>query len=347
MTAADSVFLKACRREPTPYTPIWLMRQAGRYQPEYRAIREKVSFVELCKRPDLACEVTVLAVDQLGVDAAIIFADILLILEPLGIGFEFTKGEGPSILEPLRGGKDVDRVADSIDPAASLDYVMSAIRMTRRELDSRGVPLIGFSGAPFTLASYAIEGGGSRDYHHTKSLMYSDEGAWTTLMDRLARAVGAYLNAQIDAGAQAVQLFDSWVGCLSAADYARYVQPHVRTVFEAIGDRVPAIHFGQGNPELLPAIRDAGGHVVSVDWRIDLARAWERVGHDRAIQGNLDPVSILAPREVMLSRARAVLDAAGGRPGHVFNLGHGILQYSSVDQVKALVDFVHEASERR
>ncbi len=344
-TGDDSVFLKACRREPTPFTPIWLMRQAGRYQPEYRAIREKVSFVELCRRPDLACEVTVLAVDQLGVDAAIIFADILLILEPLGIGFEFTKGEGPSIPSPLRTSADVDRVAESIDPAASLDYVMEAIRRTRRELDTRKIPLIGFSGAPFTLASYAIEGGGSRDYHHTKSLMYSDEGAWTTLMDRLARAVGAYLNAQIDAGAQAVQLFDSWVGCLSAADYVRYVQPHVRTVFEMIGGRVPTIHFGQGNPELLPAIRDAGGDVISVDWRIDLARAWERIG-PRGIQGNLDPISILAPREVMLERARAVLDAAGGRPGHVFNLGHGILQYSSVDQVKALVDFVHEASAR-
>lgn len=347
MPSADSVFLKACRREPTPFTPIWLMRQAGRYQPEYRAIREKVSFVELCKRPDLACEVTVLAVDQLGVDAAIIFADILLILEPLGIGFEFTKGEGPSIGEPLRTTADIDRVADSIDPAASLDYVMDAIRMTRRELDTRKVPLIGFSGAPFTLASYAIEGGGSRDYHHTKSLMYSDEGAWNTLMDRFARAVGAYLNAQIDAGAQAVQLFDSWVGCLSPSDYVRYVQPHVRTVFAAIGDRVPAIHFGQGNAELLPAIRDAGGHVISVDWRIELSRAWERVGHDRAIQGNLDPISILAPREVMTSRAQAVLDEAAGRPGHVFNLGHGILQYSKVDQVRALVDFVHEASERR
>ncbi|HEY8428403.1 MAG TPA: uroporphyrinogen decarboxylase [Sandaracinaceae bacterium] len=347
MTAADSVFLKACRREPTPYTPIWLMRQAGRYQPEYRAIRAKVSFLELCKSPDLACEVTVLAVDQLGVDAAIIFADILLLLEPLGIGFEFTKGEGPSIASPLRTAADVDRVAESIDPAASLDYVMEAIRRTRRELDARKVPLIGFSGAPFTLASYAIEGGGSRDYQHTKSFMYSDEGAWRELMQRLARAVGAYLNAQIDAGAQAVQLFDSWVGCLSPADYVRYVQPYVRTVIEAVKGRVPVIHFGQGNPELLGAIRDAGGDVISVDWRIDLGRAWERIGHDRAVQGNLDPVSLLAPRDVMLSRAREVLDAAAGRPGHVFNLGHGILQSSSVDQVKALVDFVHEASERR
>ncbi len=345
MSETDSVFLKACRREPTPYTPIWLMRQAGRYQPEYRAIREKVSFIELCHRSELACEVTVKAVDQLGVDAAIIFADILLILEPLGIGFEFTKGDGPRISTPVRTTADVDRVSTEVDPNASLGYVMESIRLTRRELAGK-VPLIGFSGAPFTLASYAIEGGGSRDYHHTKTLMYSDEGAWNTLLDRLARAIGAYLNAQIDAGAQAVQLFDSWAGCLSAADYIRYVQPHVRTVFEAIGDRVPAIHFGQGNPELYPALRDAGGHVISVDWRVPLGTAWERLGEGVGIQGNLDPVSILGPREVMLERAQAVLDEAGGRPGHIFNLGHGILQYSSVEQVQALVDFVHEASER-
>lgn len=342
----DSAFLRACRREPTSFTPIWLMRQAGRYQPEYRALREKVSFIELCQRSDLACEVTVKAVEQLGVDAAIIFADILLILAPLGIGFEFTKGDGPHIASPIREPRDVDRVSTAVDPSASLGYVMESIRLTRRALAGK-VPLIGFSGAPFTLASYAIEGGGSRDYHHTKKLMYSDEGAWNTLLDRLARAVGAYLNAQIDAGAQAVQLFDSWVGCLSSDDYVRYVQPHVRTVFEAIGDRVPAIHFGQGNPELYPAMRDAGGHVISIDWRTRLGATWQRLGHDVAIQGNLDPVSILAPRSVMLERAKAVLDEAAGRPGHVFNLGHGILQYSSVDQVKALVDYVHEASERR
>lgn len=345
MSAADSVFLRACRREPTPYTPIWLMRQAGRYQPEYRALREKVSFVELCKTPALACEVTVKAVDQLGVDAAILFADILLILEPLGVGFEFTKGEGPHIEHTIRTRADVDRVADEIDAASSLGYVMETVRLVRRELASRAIPLIGFSGAPFTLASYAIEGGGSRDYRHTKELMYSDEGAWNALMEKLSRAIAGYLSAQIDAGAQAVQLFDSWVGALSADDYARYVQPHVRGIFEAIGDRVPAIHFGQGNPELYPAMRAAGGHVIGVDWRAPLGAMWGRLG-DVAIQGNLDPVSILAPREVMFERAKAVLDEAGGRPGHVFNLGHGVLQFSSVDQVKALVDYVHETSAR-
>lgn len=345
MNEADSVFLKACRREPTPYTPIWLMRQAGRYQPSYRALREKVSFVELCRRSDLACEVTVKAIDDIGADAAIIFADILLVLEPLGVGFEFTKGDGPHIASPLRTPADIDRVATDVDAAESLSYVMESIRLTVRDLNGR-VPVIGFSGAPFTLASYAIEGGGSRDYHHTKTLMYSDEGAWNELMARLSRCVAGYLNAQIDAGAQAVQLFDSWVGCLSVSDYERYVQPHVRGIFEALGDRVPVIHFGQGNPELLPALRAAGGHVLGADWRVRLDTAWDRVGHDVGIQGNLDPVSILAPREVMFERAKAVLDQAGGRPGHVFNLGHGILQWSTVDQVKALVDYVHEASAR-
>jgi uroporphyrinogen decarboxylase len=342
---SDSVFLRACRREPTPHTPIWLMRQAGRYQPEYRAIREKVGFVELCKTPELACEVTVHAVRQLGVDAAILFADILLVLEPLGVGFTFEKGEGPHIERPLRTAADIDRVAPSIDAASELSYVMDTVRLVRRELGSE-TPLIGFSGAPFTLASYAIEGGGSRDYHHTKQLMYSDEGAWNELMSRLSRAITAYLSAQIDAGAQAVQLFDSWVGCLGPADYARYVQPHVRAIFDALGDRVPAIHFGQGNPELYPLMRDAGGDVISIDWRAPLGRVWRALG-DVAVQGNLDPISLLAPRDVLLARARAVLDEAAGRAGHVFNLGHGILPYATVDQVRALVDYVHEESAKR
>ncbi|MBZ0118242.1 MAG: uroporphyrinogen decarboxylase [Sandaracinaceae bacterium] len=339
-----SVFLKACRREPVPYTPIWLMRQAGRFQPEYRAIRERVSFVELCRRPDLACEVTVHAVRQLGVDAAILFADILLILEPLGVGFEFTKDDGPHIAEPVRTAADVDRVSTEIHAAHTLGYVMETVRLVRRELDGK-VPLIGFAGAPFTLASYAIEGGGSREYLHTKTLMYTDEGAWNALMHKLATAIADYLNAQIDAGAQAVQLFDSWVGALSPSDYQRYVEPHVRTVFEALGDRVPAIHFGQGNPELYPLMARAGGDVISLDWRAPLRTTWDRLG-PVAVQGNLDPVSLLAPREVLFERAKAVLEQASGRLGHVFNLGHGILRQSSVDQVKALVDFVHESSAR-
>jgi len=341
----DHVFLKACRREPVPHTPIWLMRQAGRYQPSYMEIRSKVSFVELCKTPELACQVTVDAVEQLGVDAAILFADILLILEPLGVGFHFAKGEGPKIEQPLRSAADIDRVAEEIDAAAELSYVMESVKAIRKELDGK-TPLIGFAGAPFTLASYAIEGGGSRDYHHTKKIMYGDEGAWNALMGRFSRAIADYLNAQIDAGAQAVQLFDSWVGCLSEADYRRYVMPHVKGIFEALGDRVPCIHFGQGNPALYPALREAGGHVMSVDWRLPLSEAWDRVGRDVGIQGNLDPVSVLAPREAMFERAQAVLDEAGGRDGHIFNLGHGILRWSEVDQVRALVDYVHEKSAR-
>lgn len=341
----QSPFLAACRGEATPFTPVWLMRQAGRYQATYQAIRDKVSFVELCKTPELACQVTVDAVDQLGVDAAILFADILLILEPLGVDFHFEAGAGPKIDRPIREPSDVDRVAESIDAAAELHYVMESVRRIRAALDGR-VPLIGFAGAPFTLASYAIEGAGSRDYHHTKKLMYGDEGAWNALMDRMSRAIADYLVAQVDAGAQAVQLFDSWVGCLSASDYRRYVMPHVKPIFEAIGGRVPTIHFGQGNPDLYPLLREAGGDVISVDWRLPLDQAWSLIGEDRAIQGNLDPVSILAPRKVMEERTQAVLDQAGGRPGHIFNLGHGILRYSTVDQVKALVDYVHESSAR-
>lgn len=343
----DSVFLKACRREPTPYTPVWLMRQAGRYQSEYQAIRDKVSFLDLCKTPELACEVTVHAVDQLGVDAAILFADILLILEPLGVGFHFDAGHGPVIEAPIRTSAAIDAVAESIDAAGSLDYVMQAIRLIRAELEPRGIPLIGFAGAPFTLASYAIEGGGSRDYRFVKTMMYGDEGAWHALMAKISGAVADYLVAQIDAGVHAVQLFDSWVGALSPADYRRYVMPHVAPIFERLRGRgVPAIHFGQGNPELLPLIRETGGDVISVDWRVGLDEAWSRVGHDVAIQGNMDPVAVLAPRAAMLARAQAVLDEAGGRPGHVFNLGHGLLRWSEVPQVQALVDYVHERSAR-
>jgi uroporphyrinogen decarboxylase len=338
-----SAFLKACRREPTDYTPIWLMRQAGRYQPEYRALREKVSFLELCKRSDLAAQVTVQAVEQLGVDAAIIFADILLVLEPLGVGFSFEKGDGPRIHEPVRTAAQVDRMAERIDAEAELGYVMESIRLARRDLK---VPLIGFAGAPFTLASYVIEGGGSRHYYETKKIMYGDEGAWHTLMGKLAAAVAGYLNAQIRAGAQAVQLFDSWVGCLSPADYARYVQPHVQGVFEALDPSVPAIHFGTGNPALYPAMREAGGDVIGVDWRVDLGAQWAALGNV-SIMGNLDPAALLAPRQEMCARADAVLAQAAGKPGHVFNLGHGVMPEAQVDQVRALVDHVHERSAER
>ena len=336
-----SAFLQACRREPTEYTPIWLMRQAGRYQPEYRAIREKVSFIELCKSPELACEVTVRAVDQLGVDAGIIFADILLVLEPLGIGFEFGDG-GPRILEPIRSAAQVDAVAEQIDAAASLGYVMDAIRLTRKELE---VPLIGFAGAPFTLACYAIEGGGSKNYLAAKALMYSDEGLWNAFMGKLSRAIASYLNAQIDAGAQAVQIFDSWVGVLSVDDYRRYVLPHVKGLIDSVDRSVPLIHFGTGNPALYPAMKEAGGDVIGVDWRTALGTVWRELGDDVGIMGNLEPAALLAPVDVMRAQATEVLNQAMGRPGHIFNLGHGIMPQASVAQAKALVDHIHEASQ--
>ena len=339
-----SEFLRACRREPTQHTPIWIMRQAGRYQPEYRALREKHSFMDLCKQPELACEVTLLPVHQLGVDAAIIFADILLVLEPLGIGFEFTAGDGPRIAQPVRTGAAIDAVKDQINAAESLSYVMESIKLVRRELANK-VPLIGFAGAPFTLASYVIEGGGTKEYLHTKTLMFSDKGAWDALMTKLTSAVVSYLRAQVAAGAQALQIFDSWIGALGPDDYARFVQPHMKRLFASLNVDVPVIHFGTGNPALYPLMAAAGGDVIGIDWRTDLATQWAALG-DRAIMGNLDPYSLLAPRSVLQARAQEVLDKAGGRPGHIFNLGHGVFPSASVDQVKALVDYVHEASAR-
>jgi len=339
-----SVFLDACRKKPTPYTPIWIMRQAGRYQKEYRAIRSKVSFIELCKTPDLAAQVTLLPVEQLGVDAAIIFADILLILEPLGIGFEFAKDHGPKIHEPVRTTEAVDRVAETIDVQESLGYVMQSIAKTRAALPA-DIPLIGFAGAPFTLASYVIEGGGSKNYHEAKKLMLGDEGAWNALMEKLTTALIGYLNAQVEAGADALQLFDSWVGALSPAEYTRYVQPHVKRLFDGLDSSVPHIHFGTGNPALYPLMKEAGGDVIGIDWRDDLGKVWAGLG-DVAIQGNLDSAAVLAPREIMKQEATAVLESAGGRPGHIFNLGHGIMPEADVDQVRALVDHVHEVSAR-
>lgn len=338
-----SEFLKACRREPTAYTPIWLMRQAGRYQPEYREIRSKMSFIELCHNSEAAAEVTIMAAEQLKVDAAIIFADILLVLEPLGVGFEFAKDHGPRILEPIRTNAQVDKVATEIDAAGSLSYVMEAIKKTRAGLP-KDVPLIGFSGAPFTLASYMIEGGGSKNYHEAKKMMLGNEGAWHTLMEKLSDAIARYLNAQIAAGAQATQLFDSWIGALSPSEYKRYVQPHVTRIFDQVDKSVPHIHFGTGNPELYPLMKEAGGDVIGIDWRVDLGTVWDRLGPDVGIQGNMDSAAILAPMEAMKREAKEVIDSAGGRPGHIFNLGHGIMPEASVAQVQALVEYVHEIS---
>jgi uroporphyrinogen decarboxylase len=335
-------FLRACRRQPVDRTPVWFMRQAGRYMPEYRALREKHSLLELCKTPELAAEVTRQPL-ALGFDAAILFADILLPLEPMGAPFEFAKGEGPVVHEPIASRAQIDRLR-VIEPVESLAYVMSAIRTLKRDLT---VPLIGFAGGPFTLASYLIEGGKSANFAKTKKLMLGAPDAWNALLGKLAEVVRRYLRAQIDAGADAVQLFDSWVGDLAPADYVEYVQPHTRHVLADVAQAgVPVIHFGVGTGTLLETMRDAGGSVIGVDWCTPLDQAWERVGYDRAVQGNMDPCALLAPRQIALNHAQRVLDAAGGRAGHVFNLGHGILPETPVDTVRAVVDFVHDASAR-
>ncbi len=336
--------MRACRREAVPHTPIWLMRQAGRYMREYREVRAKTTFLELCKTPSLAAEVTVTAAERLGVDAAIIFADILLILEPMGIDLEFAEGEGPVIHNPVRNATDVQRLRE-VEDAGALSFVYEAIALTRRELKP-DLPLIGFSGAPFTLASYMIEGGGSKNYVHAKRLMYDDRGAWHAMMSLIARALVKYLNAQIDAGAQAVQLFDSWVGCLGPDDYREFVLPHSRAVIEAVKPGVPVLHFGTGTAALLELMRAAGGDVIGLDWRVRLDEAWQRVGHDVAVMGNLDPVTLFASKDVLRSQAKRILEQAGGRPGHVFNLGHGILPQTPVENVIALVEMVHEMSLR-
>lgn len=337
-------FLLACRRQPAPYTPIWLMRQAGRYMAEYRAVRERFGFLDLCHHPEAAAEVTVTAVERLGVDAAIIFADILLLLEPLGVGLEFAAGDGPLLLRPVHAPDDVARLR-AYDPADSLSFVYDAVRRASAALAGR-VPLIGFSGAPFTLASYLIEGGGSRNYLRTKTFMYANPGAWHDLLGLLARLVNAHLSHQIEAGADAVQLFDSWVGCLSPEDYRTCVLPHSRAALAGLDARAPVIHFGTATSGLLPAMREAGGSVIGIDWRIDLDAGWSAVGFDRAAQGNLDPVALFAPPAEIRRQAAAILARAGGRPGHIFNLGHGILPQTPVDHVRILVDAVHELSQR-
>ena len=340
----DSLFMRACRLEPCETTPIWLMRQAGRYLPEYRKIREKTSFLDLCKNPQLCSEVMVTTVNRLGVDAAIIFSDLLPILEPMGLDLEYSPGDGPVIHNPVRESADIDRIV-ALENVESLHFVMETVNQTRTDLPE-DIPLIGFAGAPFTLASYTIEGGGSRNYLHTKTLMYRDEGAWRALMERFVHSVTIYLNAQIRAGAQCVQLFDSWVGCLSPADYRRYVLPYMRQIISGLIPDIPVINFATGNPQLLPMLSEAGATVVGVDWRIGLADAWRMIGHQRAVQGNLEPASLFSSKEELCRRAKDVLKQAGGRPGHIFNLGHGVLPQTPVDNVLALIDYVHDAGQR-
>ncbi len=339
----DHRFLRACRREPTDCTPVWLMRQAGRYLPEYMAIRSRHGFLEMCRTPELAAEVTLQPVRRLGVDAAILFADILLPLEAMGLELRFGRDEGPVIDNPVRTAADVRRLRPA-DPEESLGYVMDAVRLVRRELEGH-VPLIGFAGAPFTLASYAIEGGGSRSYLACKRLMWESPAVWHALLERLADMTLRYLRAQIRAGAQAVQLFDSWVGTLSPDDYRDYVLPYSRHVLAGLrGEGVPVIHFANNASTLLELVREAGGDVIGLDWRVDLGEAWQRLGPGVAVQGNLDPAALLAPPAVIEAKVRAILAAAGGRPGHVFNLGHGIHKETPVEHVQFMVDTVHRAS---
>ena len=343
-TLQDCRFLKAVRREPTDTTPIWIMRQAGRYLPEYMAVRRRVTFMELCKRPDLAAEVTLTAQRVLGVDAAILFADLLPILEPIGLQLEYAEGEGPVIHNPVRNAAGIDKLR-RLDDVGSMQFVFDAVRLIRRDLPA-DIPLLGFAGAPFTLASYAIEGGGSKNYAHVKRLMYSDNGAWTALMNCLTHSLIKYILAQVEAGCQAIQLFDSWAGCLSPNDYREYVLPHTKAVIDGVKHAAPVINFATGNPALLPLLREGGGNVIGLDWRVDLREGWKTVGYDVAVQGNLDPVALFAAPKEIKSRVAEILRRAGGRPGHIFNLGHGVLPETPVDHVIAMVDAVHELSAR-
>jgi uroporphyrinogen decarboxylase len=331
-------FLRACRREPVDTTPVWFMRQAGRYMPEYRRLRARHSMLELCRTPELAAEITLQPVRRIAVDAAIIFSDLLLPLEPMGLPFNFTRADGPVVASPLRSEADIDRLRP-VEPREAFAPVLEAIRLVRRELD---IPLIGFAGAPFTLASYAVEGGHSTSYVHAKGLMYGCTSGWHRLCAKLAKMAADYFRAQVEAGVQCVQLFDSWVGTLSPSDYREFVQPHVRFIFDSIADLgVPSIHFGTGTATLLEAMRDGGGDVIGVDWRVGLDEAWQRIG-DRAIQGNLDPALLLAPLDRLMATTDEVVTRAGGRAGHIFNLGHGILPSTPVEHVQAVADRVHE-----
>jgi uroporphyrinogen decarboxylase len=345
MITSTDRFLRACRREPVDCTPVWFMRQAGRYMEAYRALRQRHSLLTLCKTPELAAEVTLQPIQRLPVDAAIIFTDLLIPLEPMGAKLVFAPNEGPVIENPVRSASDVEALR-AVDPQADLAFTLEAIRIVCRELGGR-IPLIGFAGAPFTLASYLIEGSGSRHYIQTKQLMYHQPDAWHRLLDKLARVSMTVLRAQITAGAQVVQLFDSWVGCLSPEDYRMYVLPHTRRVIEGLRDAgAPVIHFATDTAMLLDAMREAGGDVIGVDWRIPLDAAWRRIGYDVGIQGNLDPVALFAPLPEIARRVDDILRQAENRSGHIFNLGHGILPETPVEHVQAVAEMVHARSKR-
>lgn len=343
-SATEHPFLRACRRQPTSYTPVWLMRQAGRYLPEYRRVRDRLPFLDLCRHSEAAAEVTVETVRRLGVDAAIIFADILLPLEPMGVGLSFEKGEGPRIERTVRTASDVENLA-AVAVEESLSFVGRTIQLVGAGLAGK-VPVIGFAGAPFTVASYLIEGGSSRNLTLTKRMMYRDPQTWERLMTFVAGVTADYLNMQIDAGADAVQLFDSWVGCLGREDYRQYVLPYTQKVISSLRPQTPVLHFGTMTGSLLDLMRDAGGDVIGLDWRVDLDEAWNHLGTEVGVQGNLDPVRLFADPPEIRKAVRDILRRANGRPGHIFNLGHGILPETPVDNVLTLVDAVHEYSRR-
>ena len=344
MSAPRSIFVKACRAEPVERTPVWFMRQAGRYMKEYRKVRGKHSLIEICKQPKLAAEVTITAAEKLKVDAAIIFADLLLPLEVMGMPFRFEAGEGPVIEKPVREAKDIGRLRS--DRADELGYVAESVARVVKHFGAK-LPVIGFCGAPFTLASYMIEGGGSRHYVHTKTLMYRSPAAWDELMKKLVAVLAEYSAEQVEAGADAVQVFDSWVGCLGVEDYRRYVLPHARELVGRIrATGAPVIYFGTDSATLLPSMQETGAEVIGLDWRIPLDDGWRALGFRGAVQGNLDPVALFADKKELRARAHEVLRRAGGRPGHIFNLGHGILPETPVENVRALVEFVRDDAEK-
>jgi uroporphyrinogen decarboxylase len=342
MSAPDSIFVRACKSQPVERTPVWFMRQAGRYMPEYRTIRKEHALLEICKKPALAAEVTITAAEALGVDAAIIFADLLLPLEVMGLPFHFSAGEGPVIEKPLRTREDIAILCT--DRAAELGYVSEAVSLVAKHFGNR-LPVIGFCGAPFTLASYMIEGGGSRNYIHTKKMMYNSPADWDELMRKLVTVTASYSADQVRAGADAIQIFDSWVGCLSVEDYRRYVLPHATALVKQLQKTgVPIIYFGTDSATLLPAMKETGAEVIGLDWRIPLDEGWRSLEHRCAVQGNLDPVLLFAEWKELKSRAEDILRRAAGRPGHIFNLGHGILPETPVENVKNLARFVQEHS---
>ncbi|HTM87362.1 MAG TPA: uroporphyrinogen decarboxylase [Terriglobales bacterium] len=344
MSAPNSAFVRACKAQAAPFTPVWFMRQAGRYMAEYRAVRKHHSLLEICKKPELAAEVTITAAEALGVDAAIIFADLLLPFEVMGMRFHFASGEGPVIEAPLRHAEDIGRLRT--DGAGGLAYVAEAVQRVARHFGEK-LPVIGFCGAPFTLASYMIEGGGSRNYVHTKKMMYSSAGAWDELMKKLVAVTSQYAVEQVEAGADTIQIFDSWVGCLSVEDYRRYVLAHVSDLVKRLQKTgVPIIYFGTDSATLLTAMKETGAEVIGLDWRIPLDDGWRLMNFRGAVQGNLDPVVLFADWKEIELRAQDILRRAAGRPGHIFNLGHGILPETPVDNVKRLGEYVQNHAHR-